>query len=123
MKYLLLIILFLIVLQCSAQEADSMMVIPIRWGWRLENSRQKAIRFEKQVQDDGVIINKLEARSSKQEEALGEAHKVVAAQDSTIKAKDTIITAKDVIISHKKSRIKWWWIPLAVLAGWLGGKA
>lgn len=123
MKYLLLIILFLIVLQCEAQKKDSIICTSLRIGRLLERDRKKAVAFEQLVKDDGVIIDKLEARNTKQEEALGEAHKVVAAQDSTIKAKDIIITAKDVIISNKKNPIKWWWIPLAVLAGWLGGKA
>lgn len=123
MKYLLIIILFLIVLQCEAQVKDSVICTSLRIGRLLERDRKKAVAFEQLVKDDGVIIDKLEARSAKQEEALGEAHKTVAAQDSTIKAKDTIIKEKDVIISNKKSAIKWWWIPLAVLAGWLGGKA
>lgn len=122
MKYLLFIILFLIVLPCRAQEADSMMLIPIRWGWQLENNRQKRILFEKQVKDDGLLISDLEARNKKQEEALKFAHKTVVAQDSTIREKDVVIEAKDVIIKNKKGPIKWWWIPIAALAGWLVGR-
>ena len=97
--------------------------IPLAVGDSLEHDVQRMYAFKDLANIRGERIIVLEKENKKKDLMIFNCNQQIAALDSIAGLKDKVIDKKDEIISYRtKGKVKWYWIPVMLVSGYLIGK-